>query len=118
MVAVGRARKELAGKVVAALIGLGLVVCCVLISQAKLRGERSVLWGISSGGEYEDEHAVTAAVKMAVQTNQTDLITFPDVFNKSLGSIGANIDEAKVAVGEAKSLQESQNAFDQGSDPW
>ena len=39
-------------------------------------------------------------------------------FNATLGLIEPNIDEAKVAIEEAKAFHEADEEFSKGSDPW
>lgn len=76
------------------------------------------LVSLGSGSEYEAEHGVSAAIAMGYRTNQTHMFTYPDIFNETLGNITNNINEAQVAVEEAHSLDDSERAFNQGSDPW
>eukprot|EP00960_Hanusia_phi_P033035 750210-Hanusia_phi.AAC.2 len=117
-----------------AIVLAGFLFCCILIGSADLRGSavsatsrltatadaimQVVLEGRSSGGEYEDERALAAAINMAVDTNQTDILTFPSEFNQTLGEVGKYVDETRVAVAEEKSMQKTYKQYNEGTDPW
>ena len=105
--------------VVMTLVAVALAVCVCFISQADLRGGRHfVLEGRSSGGELEDERALSAAITMAVKTKQTDLLTFPAEFNATLSDVAPYVDETDTASEEGVAEKEINAEYAAGTDPW
>jgi len=100
-------------------VAVALAVCVCFISQADLRGSRHfVLEGRSSGGELEDERALSAAITMAVKTKQTDLLTFPAEFNATLSDVAPYVDETDTASEEGVAEKEINAEYAAGTDPW
>lgn len=102
-----------------ALIAVAVVVCVCFIGLADFKGARRVvLEGRSSGGELEDERALSAAINMAVKTKQTDLLTFPAEFNATLADLGPYVDETDTAIDEGVAEKDINSQYAAGSDPW
>mmetsp|Transcript_27825 Transcript_27825/g.56357 ORF Transcript_27825/g.56357 Transcript_27825/m.56357 type:complete len:125 (+) Transcript_27825:27-401(+) len=110
--------KQLAAAVPIVLIGLLFSVC--IISFSDLKAQPVVLEGLSSGGEYEDEHRVSAAIAMAEATDQTDLLDYKEQFAEQLEAIEGEgyIQEATTATKEQEALSNAVSKFQEGSDPW
>ena len=107
--------------VIFSLIFVAVVVCICFIGTAQLHSKRGwvALEGRSSGGELEDQIALSRAIGIAVKTKQTDLLTYPQVFNETLDKVAPYVDETDTAMDEGKEEKELNTKFAyEGTDPW